>query len=176
MDATDFNRGVRVKKLSAKGQKWLKCLHIYVASIWVGCATVLTVMLFTVHAENGGELYGMLATLDFLDLKILVPVAIGTLLTGLVYSIWTNWGWFQHRWITVKWFICVFGIVFGTFWLGPWISEMAELAHTKGMQALTDPVYRGNHFNLKIFGTFQACTVIFAMVISTLKPWKKQAK
>lgn len=163
-----------MKKLSARGQKWLKCLHIYAASIWVGCATVLTVMLFVVDAEDGSELYGILSTLDFVDLRILVPGAIGTLLTGLVYSIWTNWGWFKHRWIILKWCICIFGIVFGTFWLGPWITEMAHVAQNKGMQALTDPVYMQNRGNLMIFGTFQACTVIFAMVISTLKPWKKK--
>lgn len=76
----------------------------------------------------------------------------------------------------MKWCICIFGIVFGTFWLGPWITEMAELTRNQGLQALSDPVYMQNHVNLMIFGTFQACTVIFAMVISTLKPWKKAAK
>ena len=70
-----------------------------------------------------------------MDLRILVPGAIGTLLTGLVYSIWTHWDWFKHRWSVVMWCICIFGIV---------------------------------------FGTFQACTVICAMAISTLKPWKKR--
>ena len=79
-------------KLSSKGQKWLKCLHIYSGCVWAGCATVLTIKQFFVNPENGGELYGILSTLDFIDLFILVPGAIGTFLTALVYSIWTNWG------------------------------------------------------------------------------------
>jgi hypothetical protein len=37
---------------------------------------------------------GIVATLDFIDLFILVG-AIGTFLTAEVYSIWTNWGWFN---------------------------------------------------------------------------------
>ena len=165
-----------MKKLSGRGQKWLKCLHIYAGCVWVGCATVLTIMQFVVNPEDGGELYGILYTLDFIDLFILVPGAIGTFLTALVYSIWTHWGWFKHNWISVKWIICAFGLVFGTFWLGPWLSDMAHTAQNLGLKALSDPEYLSDRRNLVIFGTFQALTVIFAVFISTLKPWKKKKK
>jgi hypothetical protein len=163
-----------MKKLGVKGQRWLKSFHVYSGCVWAGCATALAVMQFAVRAENGGQLYGIVSTLDFIDLFILVPGAIGTFLTGLIYSIWTNWGWFKHNWITVKWVICIFGIVFGTFWLGPWLSEMAAIAREKGLDALTDPNYLGNRQNSLIFGTFQAGTVIFAVFISSIKPWKKR--
>jgi hypothetical protein len=163
-------------KLSSKGQKWLKCLHIYSGCVWAGCATVLTIKQFFVNPEDGGELYGVLSTLDFIDLFILVPGAIGTFLTALVYSIWTNWGWFKHNWITAKWIICIFGLVFGTFWLGPWISGMAHIAKDQGMKALSDPEFLGNRLNSMIFGTSQALTVVFAVFISTLKPWRKKKK
>ncbi len=163
-----------MKTLSVKGQRWLKCLHIYFGCVWVGCATTLTIMQFFVRPEDGSELYGIVATLDFIDLFILVPGAIGTFLTALVYSIWTNWGWFKHNWITVKWIICVFGLVFGTFWLGPWLSDMAAIAKQQGLKALNDPQYMNNQQNSIIFGTIQAITIIFAVFISTLKPWKRK--
>lgn len=163
-----------MRKLSVKGQKWLKCLHIFSACLWVGCATLLPIVQLFIAPKSGGELYGIIATLDFIDLYILVPGAVGTFLTALVYSLWTNWGWFKHKWITVKWIVCVFGMIFGTFWLGPWIGEMAQIAHETGMDALTDPVYLSNRFNVLTFGTFQTATVIFALFISTLKPWKSK--
>lgn len=163
-----------MKNLSIKGQKWLKCLHVYSASVWVGCATVLTIMPFFIGPENGNDLYGILSTLYFIELFILVPGAIGTFLTALVYSIWTNWGWFKHNWILVKWIICVFGMIFGTFWLGPWVSEMSHIAQDKGMEALTDSLYLSNRYKLLRFGTFQTATVIFAVFISTLKPWRNK--
>lgn len=163
-----------MKTLGMKGQRWLKCLHIYCACVWVGCATLLTIMPFLMHPADGGELYGINQTLDIIDLYILVPGAIGTFITALVYSIWTKWGWFKHNWITVKWIICIFGIIFGTFWLGPWMSNLALLAQQKGLAALSDPQYIANRQNLTIFGTFQAVTVIFAVFVSTLKPWKKK--
>lgn len=163
-----------MKKLSGRGQKWLKSLHIYSGCIWVGCATVLTIMQFFISPESDGELYGILSTLDFIDLFILVPGAIGTFITALIYSIWTNWGWFKHNWITVKWIICLVGLVFGTFWLGPWMSDNAKMAKELGLGALSDPDFIRNQHNSLIFGTGQALTVVFAAFISTLKPWKKK--
>ena len=165
-----------MKKLSSKGQRWLKSLHIYSACVWAGCATTLMIMQFFVDPDDGSEFYGILYTLDFIDLFILVPGAIGVFLTALVYSIWTNWGWFKHNWITVKWIICVFGLVFGTFWLGPWLSDMAHIAKDQGLKALDDPTYLSNRKNSMIYGTFQGLTVVFAVFISTLKPWKKKRK
>lgn len=47
-----------MKKLSGKGQKWLKCLHIYSACVWARCATALTIKLFFINPEDGRELYG----------------------------------------------------------------------------------------------------------------------
>lgn len=163
-----------MKKLGVTGQKWLKAFHILVASVWVGCAIVLTVKQFLLTADDGRQLYGILATLDFIDLYILVPGAIGTLLTAIIYSTMTNWGWFKHNWITVKWTICLYGIIFGTYPLGPWLSEMAQIAGDLGLQALTDATFIHNRELSLIFGTFQAATIVFAVFISVLKPWKKK--
>jgi len=165
-----------MKKLGNKGQKWLKILHVYFACVWVGCATALMVMQFFIKAKNGGELYGILYTLDFVDLFILVPGAIGVFLTALVFSIWTNWGWFKHHWITVKWIICVYGMIFGTFWLGPWLSGMADIAEEQGLQALSNLDYLSHRHHSMIFGTFQVLTIIFAVIISVRKPWKRKTK
>ena len=165
-----------MRKLGVRGQRWLKCFHVFSGCVWVGCAVTLMVKQFFVSPADGRELYGIVSTLDFIDLFILVPGAIGTLLTSLIYSIWTKWGWFKHNWITVKWIICAFGIVFGTFWLGPWLSGMADMADTSGLLALSDTDYLHNRLMSMTFGTAQGLTVIFAVFISVLKPWKKLEK
>jgi hypothetical protein len=120
-----------MKKLGSRGQRWLKCFHVLSAGIWVGCAVTLTIKQFFVAPKNGSELYGVVATLDFIDLFVLVPGAIGTLITALIYSLWTKWGWFKHNWIIVKWIICLFGIIFGTFWLG--LSTAGAMVERNGL-------------------------------------------
>jgi hypothetical protein len=42
-------------------------------------------MQFFVNPGDGSELFGIVATLDFIDLFILVPGAVGTFLTALIY-------------------------------------------------------------------------------------------
>lgn len=163
-----------MKKLSANGQKWLKAFHSLFACMWVGAAIILTVKQFVVRVDNGGELYGIMGTLDFIDIFIIIPGAIGVMLTGIMYSVWTGWGWFKHKWIIVKWVICLYGVIFGTYPLGPWMSSLAAISKTKGLQALQDPVFIHNQKMLFIFGTFQALTLIFAVFITSLKPWRKK--
>ncbi|MCP4752999.1 MAG: hypothetical protein GY866_19095 [Proteobacteria bacterium] len=163
-----------MKKLSGRGQKWLKCFHIVFACMWVGAAVCLVLMNGLIGASNGMELYGARLAVKFVDDFIIIPGAIGSLLTGLLYSLFTNWGWFKHRWIAVKWIINIYGVVFGTIWLGPWTNSLPLVALEKGLDALTDPVYIRTLALLNGWGGFQLATLLFAVFISVLKPWKQK--
>ncbi|MCJ7594797.1 MAG: hypothetical protein MUO52_08525 [Desulfobacterales bacterium] len=161
-----------MKKLSARGQRWLKGFHVFFSCLWVGAAVSLSLKQFFVNPSDGLELYGITSTLKFIDDFIIIPGAIGSLLTALIYSIWTNWGWFKHRWVTVKWAINLYGVIFGTFWLGPWLNGLVPIAKAEGLNALSNPTFLHNMTMLYWFGTFQVATLIFAVFISVLKPWK----
>ena len=163
-----------MKKFSAKGQKWLKCFHILFASLWVGGAIAITLMSFTMKATDGMQLYGIDLSKKFVDDFIIIPGGVGSFLTGLMYSIFTNWGWFKHKWITTKWAINLFGLIFGTFWLGPWLNGMPPISKMEGLAAQANPVYTHNMNMLYLWGTFQLATVLFALFISVLKPWKRR--
>ena len=163
-----------MKKLRSKSQRWLKCFHIFFVCSWVGAAVILTAMNFSMKASEGMQFHGIHLSMKFIDDFIIIPGAFGCLLTGLLYSVFTNWGWFKHRWVMVKWIINVFGIVFGTFWLGPWLNSLPLIAETMGLNALSDPVYMHNRTMLSYWGTFQVATLVFAVFISTLKPWGKR--
>lgn len=68
---------------------------------------------FACKAGEGAGLYGINLSMKFVDDWIIIPGAMGSLLTGVLYTVFTRWGWFKHRWITVKWAITIFGILFG---------------------------------------------------------------
>ncbi len=162
-----------MKKLSAKGQKWLKGIHILFACMWVGAAIILCFMNPFLKASDGMQLYGIDVSMKFIDDYIIIPGANGALLTGLVYSIFTGWGWFKHRWIVVKWCITLFGVIFGTFWLGPWVNGLVPVSKVQGLAALADPGYLQNRHMVLYWGAFQLSTLLFALFLSVLKPWKK---
>lgn len=163
-----------MKKFSAKGQSWLKSFHILFSVLWAGGAVTLVLMNFFMNSGDGMTLYGINLSMKFVDDFIIIPGALGCLLTGILYSSLTNWGWFRHRWITVKWCINFYGVVFGTFWLGPWMNSLPSIIKAEGLAALSNPLYLNNREMLYYFGTFQACTLVFALFISVLKPWRKR--
>jgi hypothetical protein len=160
-------------RLGRQSQKWLKGLHVFLACLWVGGAATLFLMNFLGSPEDGSALYGINCSKRFVDDFIVVPGAIGLFLTGVVYSVFTNWGWFKHRWITAKWMVNLFGVILGTFWLGPWTNSLAPMSRSGGAGALSDPLYVHNLTMLKAWGAFLVATILFALFLSIMRPWKK---
>ena len=163
-----------MKKLTGRSQKWLKAVHLMFAAIWTSSAITLIALQVSLSPGSGGELYGILRAGKFIDDFLIIPGALGSLLSGLVYSIWTNWGFFRHRWITLKWIINVGGILFGTFFLGVWLNSLPPIAAEKGLGALADPLFVHNRAMNLGWGSVQTTSLILAMVISVIKPWGRK--
>ena len=163
-------------KLSSRGQKWLKAVHLLFVCLWVCGGISLILMGYGLPPEGGGELYGIDRTIKFIDDLIIVPGAMGCLLTGILYGSLTNWGFFKHKWIIVKWVVTLGGIVFGTFYLGEWLNTLAPMSKERGLAALEDPTYiEKKNLNLH-WSLVQVASLILAVFLSTLKPWKAKAK
>ncbi|NTV06788.1 MAG: hypothetical protein HGA59_09840 [Chlorobiaceae bacterium] len=165
-----------MKKLSAKGVKWLKGFHLIAVASWIGGAVSLLAMYFLKEGVTDGRvLYGINQSIHHVDMTIVVvPGAIGSLLTGLLYSIFTHWGFFKHNWLTFKWIVTVTAIVFGTIFLGPWETAMMEISGKIGIASLTDQAYLYNQQMNLMFGTLQVMVLIITVFVSILKPWKSK--
>lgn len=163
-------------KLGPQGQKWLKCLHVLLACLWVGGAVTLFSMNSFVSPEDASALYGISYSKKFVDDFIIIPGAVGLLLTGVAYALFTNWGWFKHRWIVVKWLVNLFGIILGTFWLGPWTNGLLAICKSEGAKALSNPAYVHNLTMLRGWGGFLLATILFALFVSIIRPWKKRSR
>ena len=161
-------------ELGFRGKLWLKGTHILFAGLWIGGGITLLAMQLGLDATGGGELFGINRAMKFVDDFIIIPGAFGSLLTGLIYAIFTNWGFFKHNWITIKWIINTGGILFGTFFLGPWVNSLVPMAERMGIEALAEPQYIHNSSMNLWFGLLQVSTLIFALFISILKPWSKK--
>lgn len=171
-------KGVVMPKLNARGMKWLKGFHLFAVSCWIGGGVALFMLYFLkVGALDGGVLYGMNQAYHHVDIwVVIIPGAFGCLLTGLFYGIFTNWGFFKHKWILVKWVLTISAILSGTFLLGPWEERMLAISREMGLLALGDPAYMASEKNLLILGTSQTVCLILAIFLSVFKPWKKRSK
>lgn len=150
----------------------MKTIHILLAGSWLGTGICLVVIQAFMKVDSGGALLGADLAAKFLDDYVIIPTAMGTLVTALLYSLFTNWGWIKHRWLAVKWVICVVGIIFGTFWLGPWMNTQPPISAELGLAALNDPTYTHARTMDLWWGLVQISTLGLAVWLSIFKPWK----
>ena len=163
-----------MKHLGLQGRLWLKGFHVFFACAWIGAGICLILMQALLKADSGGMLHGIDVSMKFIDDYVIIPGAFGSLLTGLFYALFTNWGFFKHRWIIVKWIVNVGGILFGTFFLGPWLNGLPPISGELGLAALSDPAYIHNKTMNMYFGPIQVGSLVLAVFLSALKPWKKK--
>jgi len=166
-----------MKKLSLAGQRFLKSVHLIAVGSWLSCVIVLLVMpVITRHIVTGEELYMYNLMYHFIDMYILTPAAIATLLTGIVYSLFTKWGFFKHGWLIYKWIVTLAIIISGIFYLGPMVTKMLAITDLKRLGALQDAYYlQGVKIGVwaAIINTFLLLTAVF---FSVYKPWKNIKK
>lgn len=164
-----------MKKMGKNGLRWLKGFHMIVVACWIGGGISLLLLYFLKgDVRDGGVLFGINQSIHHVDmLVIVIPGAFGCLVTGLIYGVFTNWGFFKHKWMIFKWIVTVTAILFGTFFLGPWETAMMEISGDLGVAALADAAYRHNEQMNFMFGVLQIAILLVTVFISIFKPWKK---
>lgn len=165
-----------MQKLNAKGLRWLKGFHLIAVSCWIGGAIALILLYFLKDGVIDGDvLFGINQSIHHVDMVVVViPGAFGCLITGLIYSSFSNWGFFKHNWLIFKWIVTVTAILFGTFFLGPWETNMMEISGKLGMSSLNDQTYIYNQKMNFIFGGMQCLILMITVFVSIFKPWKKK--
>ena len=163
-------------KLQAQGLRWLKGFHLIAVCCWIGGAVSLLLLYFLKDGvADAGVLYGINQSIHHVDMAVVViPGAFGCLVTGLVYSTCSTWGFFKHTWLTAKWIVTVTAILFGTFFLGPWETTMMNISKKLGILSLNDPNYLYNQRMNFIFGSIQVLILLTTLFISIFKPWKSR--
>ena len=109
-----------MNKLSLKQKNWLLSSHIAFGSLWTG--TVLSMALVALRNRNtlnDEALYALNSIINVLDDFVVIPSAIGSVLTATLLCWVTNYGFVKFYWVIVKWILTIALIIFGTFWLYP---------------------------------------------------------
>ena len=161
--------------ISTEAQKILKIFHLFAVCYWVGGGMGLILLLnAATDAGSSEELFGILKSYRFINVIVTVYMgAYGSFFTGLAYSLCTNRGFFRHKWIILKWVMTLGMILCGSFFLGPWSTQMLEMAVKTGLAALSDPAFQAvynRHFLVLLvyMGLF-----VLATVLSVYKPWER---
>ena len=166
-----------MKKLGTKGTKVLKTLHLIFAMLWTSGGIAMILITFLSDAKSQDELLIKNGILLMIDNWLIIVSAIATFIIGIIYGVYTNWGFFKYKWITVKWIVTVIQMVYGTFVYHPSLTQNIEIINKLGAAATQDETFLSNLTLMQISGFFQSGLLLILIVISVFKPWKtKKAK
>jgi uncharacterized membrane protein len=115
-------------------RKFALSAHLTVSIGWIG--TVIAYLAFSVAAmttDDADTLRSAWIAMDLIGWYVIVPLAIASLITGLVMSLGTKWGLFRHYWVVISLVLTTLATVVLLLHM-PSVSELAARARaTEGM-------------------------------------------
>lgn len=163
-------------RLTVRGQKILKIVHLACAIAWIGSAIVMNTLRHLVPMDSSEAMYYVAVVLEAVDMDILVPGAILCFLTGIAYGWLTPWGFVKHRWVAVKWTLTVFAILFGTFYMGPRVKDNVVVGRELMAGTGDTAAYWANVADSAWSGALQLVILAVVVIVSVFKPWKKKRR
>ena len=150
------------------GIQTLKAFHLLFISIWVG--SWLCLLLLLLADLNNAGISQILEKVTLIHSIITSPSVIGSLVTGILFSATTNWGFFKHHWITIKYAINIFPIIGGALIFLPHIRAMIDIAKNNPSDTLSNPTFIYDRNVAIIFLGFEFALFGFALYLSVFKP------
>lgn len=164
-----------IRKLGPLGMKWLRILHILLAILFLGGILSSFTLTLWLDLSAFDEVYVTYKNLLLISDNIVRYGAQGTLLVGIVYGVFTTWGFFKHTWLIVKWLIFTVQTVLGIFIVDHLMVANMALLESEGSAALRDPIFLYNHHFRQSIVVVQIVLTLVVLVISGLKPWRAQS-
>jgi uncharacterized membrane protein len=166
--------GLPMKKLSPAGMKWLKILHISLVALFFGGIMSSVALSMGIDRATYEDTLATYQRVVVISDGIIRTGAVGTLLVGFLYGLLTSWGFFKHRWVTVKWILFIGQTLIGILVVDKlMLANMALLESEKAL-ALTNPVFLHNQ-TLRTYAVYlQVAITVFIFGVSVIRPWKKK--
>ncbi|HWQ74895.1 MAG TPA: DUF2269 family protein [Syntrophomonas sp.] len=155
-------------KIGKTGHSILKLCHMLFAAIWIGAG--ISLLFIIIYGLIPGDINGVLKAMNIIDMFVIIPAVVGLLVTGILFSTLTNWGFVKHRWIVVKYVINLLPLIFGGVVMAPPLTGMMKIAGQYGQQALTNPEFI--HYKMMFLVPLYILIILalLAFVLSVFKP------
>jgi hypothetical protein len=163
-----------MKKLNTTAVKWLKITHLVFVVLMLGGIITSATLRLSLKLTDFEQVYMGYKMLQNVSDYVVRYGAQGLLLTGILYSVWTNWGFFRYSWVTVKWAIFLLQTVFGIVFIDRWMVDNLKLLEAEKSMALSNPVFLHQHAAMQIGAWAQVAVTACLIGVSVLKPWKKK--
>jgi hypothetical protein len=151
-------------KLSRPARRALLVVHVVASASWLGLTLGLLALGITAATtQQPATVAASVRSMQLFADWLLLPVALGTLLSGLVSSLGTPWGLARYRWVWTKFWLTLATIAATAFVLLPAVDSTVAAVSAGGPLPRAEDVLMGPSVSLSAY--------VFMTVISVLKPW-----
>ena len=149
-------------------RKFALATHITFSVGWFGAvAAFLALAIIGLTSKDTQIVRSVYLTIELIGWFVIVPACIGALLSGVVQSLGTPWGLFQHYWILIKFFLTVAATIILLVHMKP-IGFIADIVSTR---AISNSELSGLRFQLIVDASAALFVLLAATVLSVYKPW-----
>lgn len=142
--------------------------HIAFSIGWLGAvAGFLALAIAGLTSQNSQVVVSSYISMDLITWFVILPACFGTLITGLVQSLGTQWGMFRYYWVLVKLLLTIAATIVLLIHMKP-ISDMADAA-LHG--TLSDTELRGLRIQLIADAGAALLVLLVTATLSVYKPW-----
>lgn len=117
--------------------------HVTTSVGWLGAVvTFLALALAGLTNEDDQTVRAVYLSMEVIGRYVLLPLAVVSVLSGLVQSLGTTWGLFQHYWVIIKLFMTVLATLFLLAYLPTlgYLGDAASSGDVSGVLPRPSPV------------------------------------
>ena len=100
---------------------------------------------------------------------VIVPLALGALITGLIQSLFTEWGLIRHYWVATKLVLAIIGVTILVAHMRGTVGTLAGLTPEALAAASSDQL----KLHLVVHAAGGLAILLVATTLSIFKPWGK---
>jgi uncharacterized membrane protein len=164
-------------RLNQKKKQLIVALHVISAASWIGGTMGLILLLiYLKSAANGEQLAYTLSSMEVIDDNLLKYPALLTLLTGVLLSVWTQWGLVKHYWVAIKLVLTVATIMMGILFLDNWTASLGEMIEDMGLATLQSREFQTTWSSIIVMAGFNLASLLLMVFITYFKPFGKIKK
>jgi len=163
--------------MNTTAQKILKIFHLTFAGISLG-GMAATLLLLLIKLNNPNFTY--LSEVDYiiyiLNNNVTIYSVYGTIVTTLIFALYTNWGFIKYHWVIIKWALLILLAIVFIWMFIPTINGMASLSDAGLHQSDTNIEYLSLLSNAVKYNVIVFVIYITLYFVSTIKPFGKRNK
>lgn len=164
-----------MQKFGLREMRTLKVFHLIFIMMWTMGVVLMTILYWRKPNDSMEFIYNQETSL-LIDYILVIPGAILAVVTGIIYGLKTNWGFFKYRWLTIKWIVGIAIIVIGTFILHPLALDILTEAYNdveNNIDFITD-CFGAKYKIVSFAALIQSLGLLVLIAISVFKPWNKK--